>query len=155
MLGWGFKFLLTIPLAWAFILAILDYSKNIEALFFARTLDRIYKKKDHIRDGCRKKPENCPIFKVLKKYNPTSDINYSRNVGNIPIARVLAGDVKDDEKACVIWSLIRGMGANYQQAAFFEIVVIQFFVAFLMIDSGVEFISYAPPGSEILIKNFY
>jgi hypothetical protein len=154
MLDWWFKFLLTIPLVWLFVLGVLDLCKDVNYIFFGRTLDRLYKNKESIRNGCRKKTENCPIFKVLKKYNPSGEVDYAKKVGNIPTARILEGEVDTNEKDCIIWSLLKGMCINYQQAGFFEVITIQFLVGYLLLDSGVQYVSLFP-GHENLIKLIY
>jgi len=155
MQGWGFKFLLTLPLVWLILVAFLDKYKDLNALFYSKTLKRIYEQETRIRNGCNVQQENCPIFKALIAYLRSSHTAYAKEVGRIPTIKILKDDISDSENHCVIWSLLRGMTINYQQAAFFEVIVIQFFIAFLALDAGLPLKAITPYEWNVYIKYIY
>ena len=115
----------TIPLIWLLASGILESVLSFkDKSFFCRTLKRIEEDSREIRSDCEvmknaetiKAPDTCPIYKVLlkNKKDPKEWLN----------------DIETN-KDC-FWIKIKNLCINYQQAQFFEILFLQFAIAYVV-----------------------
>lgn len=113
----------TIPLLWIIVFGIIDLK---DKRLFAGTLRKLKSENNLIRTNCRARGsvpninlqdtgEMCPIYNLLANY---ADINHHSLIKN-----------SDN----LFWKRIRQMVIKYQQAQIFELMIIQFAFAYLMI----------------------
>jgi hypothetical protein len=116
-------FIRTIPLIWLLAAAILESVLSLkDRSFFCRTLKKLSDEVDEIRSNCevKKKAETskdldtCPIYKVM---NNNKD------------SKKWLADIETKEDC--FWIKIKNMCINYQQAQFFEILFLQFVIAYV------------------------
>lgn len=116
-------FIRTIPLIWLLAAGILESILSLkDRSFFCRTLKKLSDDADDIRSNCEvkkkvkisKDSDTCPIYKII---NDNKD----------PKKWLDDIDAKED----CFWTKIKNMCINYQQAQFFEILFLQFVIAYV------------------------
>lgn len=147
--GWSIKFVSTIPLIWLFILAILEVTGFTFKTYFEKALNLGRDRSEMILEKCPANtvpnPNKCPIYKFIIEYfkhrNPTK---CTRKL--IPLSRIEKDPnaIGNGDYWLVIWSIVYGVIILSRQASFFEVISIQFFIAFLLRDIGVTYNTIVP-----------
>jgi len=114
-----------LPLVWLIVLCIFDSKKNFSLkVFYCEALKNLTLKNNLFRVGCTTVDSDCPIFGQLKKNIEEFD-KYCPSI------------IEEHEKQNPnsFWVSIKRLCFRYQQAAFWEVIFIQFFIGYLHADS--------------------
>jgi len=109
-----------LPIFWLILICIVDAWTGFGLrLFYCNTLKDFVMKKDELRSTCENDVRNCPLFRDL--------VNNANNFDAYCPKKITPNNNSSQN----IWLSLKHMCNRYQQMAFFEVIVLQFFIGFV------------------------